>query len=133
MLNPPSPIKIFISTGEVSGDLQGALLVEALYRQAQLQGLNVDIVALGGDRMATAGTTLLGNTTKIGSVGIVESLPFVFPTLKIQEKAKEYLHQQSPNIVVLIDYMGPNLSIGSYIRKTWPNLPIIWYLSLIHI
>ena len=129
MLNPPSPIKIFISTGEVSGDLQGALLVEALYRQAQLQGLNVDIVALGGDRMATAGTTLLGNTTKIGSVGIVESLPFVFPTLKIQEKAKEYLHQQSPNIVVLIDYMGPNLSIGSYIRKTWPNLPIIWYIA----
>ena len=129
MLNPPSPIKIFISTGEVSGDLQGALLVEALYRQAQLQGLNVDIVALGGDRMATAGTTLLGNTTKIGSVGIIESLPFVFPTLKIQEKAKEYLHQQSPNIVVLIDYMGPNLSIGSYIRKTWPNLPIIWYIA----
>ena len=77
MIKPPSPIKIFISTGEVSGDLQGAMLVEALYRQAQLQGLNLDIVALGGDRMAAAGTTLLGNTTKIGSVGIIESLPFV--------------------------------------------------------
>ena len=42
-----TPIKIFISTGEVSGDLQGALLVEALYRQAQLRGLNLNIVALG--------------------------------------------------------------------------------------
>ena len=129
MLNPPSPIKIFISTGEVSGDLQGAMLVEALYRQAQLQGLNLDIVALGGDRMAAAGTTLLGNTTKIGSVGIIESLPFVLPTLKIQQKAKEYLHNQSPNIVILIDYIGPNLSIGSYIHKNWPNLPIIWYIA----
>ncbi|NEP05009.1 MAG: lipid-A-disaccharide synthase, partial [Okeania sp. SIO4D6] len=66
-------MKIFISTGEVSGDLQGSLLVEALYRQAQLQGLNLDIVALGGDRMAAAGATLLGNTTKIGAVGIIES------------------------------------------------------------
>ncbi len=129
MPNCLSPIKIFISTGEVSGDLQGALLVEALYRQAQLQGLNLDIVALGGERMAVAGATLLGNTTKIGSVGIIESLPFVFPTLKIQQKAKEYLHNESPNIVVLIDYMGPNLSIGSYIRKTWPSLPIIWYIA----
>ena len=124
-----SSIKIFISTGEVSGDLQGALLVEALYRQAQLQGLNLEIVALGGDRMAAAGATLLGNTTKIGSVGIIESLPFVFPTLKFQQKAKEYLHHESPNIVVLIDYMGPNLSIGTYIRKTWPNLPIVWYIA----
>ncbi len=129
MPNSPFPIKIFISTGEVSGDLQGAVLVEALYRQAQLQGLNLDIVALGGERMAAAGATLLGNTTKIGSVGIIESLPFVFPTLKIQQKAKEYLHNESPNIVVLIDYMGPNLSIGNYIRKTWRNLPIIWYIA----
>ncbi|MGK7919118.1 MAG: lipid-A-disaccharide synthase [Trichodesmium sp.] len=124
-----TPIKIFISTGEVSGDLQGSLLVEALYCQAQLRGLNLDIVALGGERMAAAGATLLGNTTKIGSVGIIESLSFIFPTLKIQQKAKEYLHQESPNIVVLIDYMGPNLSIGSYIRKTWPNLPIVWYIA----
>lgn len=122
-------IKIFISTGEVSGDLQGALLVEALYRQAQLRGLNLDIVALGGERMASAGATLLGNTTKIGSVGIIESLSFIFPTLKIQQKAKEYLHNESPNIVILIDYMGPNLNIGNYIRKTWPNLPIIWYIA----
>lgn len=122
-------IKIFISTGEVSGDLQGALLVEALYRQAQLQGLNLDIVALGGERMASAGATLLGNTTKIGSVGIIESLSFIFPTLKIQQKAKEYLQNEPPNIVVLIDYMGPNLNIGNYIRKTWHNLPIIWYIA----
>ncbi|MDJ0555314.1 MAG: lipid-A-disaccharide synthase [Microcoleaceae cyanobacterium MO_207.B10] len=129
MSKSPSPIKIFISTGEVSGDLQGAMLIEALYRQAQLQGLNLEIVALGGDRMAATGATLLGNTTKIGSVGIIESLPFIFPTLKIQQKAKEYLHQESPNLVVLIDYMGPNISIGSYISKTWPNLPIVWYIA----
>ncbi len=129
MSKPPSPIKIFISTGEVSGDLQGSLLVAALYRQAQLQGLNLEIVALGGDRMAATGATLLGHTTNIGSVGIIESLPFVFPILKIQQKVKEYLNHESPNLVVLIDYMGPNLSIGSYIRKNWPNLPIIWYIA----
>ncbi|HEY9727989.1 MAG TPA: lipid-A-disaccharide synthase, partial [Chroococcales cyanobacterium] len=60
---------IFISTGEVSGDLQGALLVDALKRQASLLGLDLEIVALGGDKMAKAGATLLGDTTSIGSMG----------------------------------------------------------------
>ncbi|HEY9819745.1 MAG TPA: lipid-A-disaccharide synthase, partial [Candidatus Sericytochromatia bacterium] len=78
---------IFISTGEVSGDLQGALLIEGLKRQAQAQGWELEIIALGGAKMAKAGATLLGDTAAIGSMGIVESLPFVLPTLQIQRRA----------------------------------------------
>ena len=57
---------IFISTGEVSGDLQGSLLITALKRQAAADGLELEIVALGGDKMAKAGAKLLGNTSSIG-------------------------------------------------------------------
>lgn len=120
---------IFISTGEVSGDLQGALLIDALKRQAEATGLELDIVALGGERMAKAGAALLGNTTSIGSVGILESLPFVLPTLKIQRRAKQYLRQHPPDVIILIDYMGPNLSIGSFIRRQLPQVPIIYYIA----
>jgi lipid-A-disaccharide synthase len=120
---------IFISTGEVSGDLQGALLIDGLKRQAQATGLDLEIVALGGDKMARAGATLLGNTTGIGSVGILESLPFVLPTLQIQRRAKQYLRQHPPDLVVLIDYMGPNLSIGNFIRHKLPQVPIIYYIA----
>ncbi|MDR9404667.1 MAG: lipid-A-disaccharide synthase [Halothece sp. Uz-M2-17] len=121
--------KVFISTGEVSGDLQGALLVEALYRQAQAEGQDLEVFALGGERMASAGATLLGNTTKIGSVGILESLPFVLPTLKVQRRAKQFLLESSPEVLVLIDYMGPNLAIGNYVRKHLPQLPIVYYIA----
>ncbi len=121
---------IFISTGEVSGDLQGSLLIEALKRQAVAAGLELEIVALGGDRMATAGATLLGNTISIGSVGtLLEALPFVLPTLKLQRRAKQYLQQHPPDLVVLIDYAGPNLSLGSYIRRQKPQLPIVYYIA----
>lgn len=122
-------MRIFISTGEVSGDLQGALLIEALKRQAVCTGLELEIVALGGDRMASAGAALLGNTISIGSVGTLEALPFVLPTLKIQRRAKQYLQQHPPDLVVLIDYAGPNLSIGSYIQRQMPQVPVVYYIA----
>ncbi len=130
---PPAPtktkVRIFISTGEVSGDLQGALLVTALQRQAQAIGLELEILALGGDRMAQAGATLLGNTTGIGSVGLVESLPYIWPTLQIQRRAKQYLRQHPPDLVVLIDYLGPNISLGNFVRRHLPKVPIAYFIA----
>lgn len=122
-------MRIFISTGEVSGDLQGSLLVAALKRQAALAGLELEIVALGGEKMANVGATLLENTTRIGSVGILESLPYVLPTLQIQRRAIAYLKQNPPDLVVLIDYMTPNIVIGNYLRRNLPQIPVVFYIA----
>ena len=35
-------VRVLISTGEVSGDLQGSLLVQALHRQARLRSLDLE-------------------------------------------------------------------------------------------
>lgn len=121
-------MRIFISTGEVSGDLQGALLIEALKRQAVGAGLELEIMALGGSKMAAAGATLLGDTSSIGSIGLLESLPFVLPTFQLQQRAIATLQQHPPDLVVLIDYLGPNLTIGSYIRRQMPKVPIVYYI-----
>jgi lipid-A-disaccharide synthase len=123
------PIRIFISTGEVSGDLQGALLVEALKQKAIAAGLELEIFALGGDRMAAAGAELLAHTSAISSMGILESLPFVLPTLKVQRQAKQYIRQNPPDLIVLIDYMGPNLAFCEYLPDHFPQVPVIYYIS----
>ncbi|MBW4596022.1 MAG: lipid-A-disaccharide synthase [Brasilonema angustatum HA4187-MV1] len=122
-------MRIFISTGEVSGDLQGSLLITALKRQAAAAGLDLEIVALGGEKMASVGATLIGNTSEIGSVGILESLPYVLPTLQMQQRAIAYLKQNSPDLVILIDYMGPNLAIGNYIRRNLSHLRVVYYIA----
>ncbi|HIK06383.1 MAG TPA: lipid-A-disaccharide synthase [Trichormus sp. M33_DOE_039] len=122
-------MRIFISTGEVSGDLQGSLLIAALQRQAVAAGIELEIVALGGDKMAEAGAKILGNTSGIGSMGILESLPYVLPTLIVQRQAIAYLKQHPPDLVVLIDYMGPNIGIGSYMQKHLPNVPVAYYIA----
>ncbi|HEY9906242.1 MAG TPA: lipid-A-disaccharide synthase [Thermosynechococcaceae cyanobacterium] len=121
--------RIFISTGEVSGDLQGSLLVQALERQAQQQGMELEILALGGDRMAAAGAKLLGHTSAIGSIGILESLPYVLPTLQVQRRAKQHLKQHPPDLVVLIDYMSPNIAFCNYLSKNLPAVPVVFYIA----
>jgi lipid-A-disaccharide synthase len=126
---PNQKLRLFISTGEVSGDLQGSLLIAALNHLAVDQALNLEILALGGDRMAQAGATLLGHTSRIGSVGLVESFPYVWPTARIQRQAKRYLQQHPPDLVVLIDYLGPNVSMGQFIHQTWPQVPVIYYIA----
>lgn len=121
--------RIFISTGEVSGDMQGARLIEALYRQAAQLGLELEILALGGDRMAATGATLLGNTAAIGSIGIIEAIPFVIPTLRLQKQAQQYLQQYPPDLIVLIDYFSPNSRIGRYARQYLPGVPVAYYIA----
>ena len=122
-------MRIFISTGEVSGDLQGAMLIEALLRQAATRGVELEILALGGDRMAAAEATLLGHTTNIGSVGLLEALPFIVPTWRIQRRAKQYLQQNPPDVLVLIDYPGPNLAISRYLHQYLPHVPVVYYIA----
>jgi lipid-A-disaccharide synthase len=120
--------RIFISTGEVSGDLQGGMLIAALKQQAAAQNLPLEIIALGGQRMAAAGATLLADTTAIGSVGLIEALGFVLPTLKIRQQVRQYLRQNPPDLVVLIDYIGVNLELGSFVHSQL-SIPVIYYIA----
>ncbi len=122
-------MRIFISTGEVSGDLQGSLLITALKARAIATGVELEIVALGGEKMAAAGATLLGDTTAISSFGTIESLPFILPTLKMQRLTKKYLQQYPPDLVVLVDYAGPNIAIGSYVKRVSPQIPVVYYIA----
>ncbi|MBD2612914.1 MAG: lipid-A-disaccharide synthase [Nostoc sp. ZfuVER08] len=122
-------MRIFISTGEVSGDLQGSLLITALKRQAVAMGLELEILALGGEKMQQAGAILLGNTSTIGSMGILEGLPYVLPTLQVQRRAIAYLKENPPDLVVLIDYMSPNLGIGTFMQQNLPRVPVVYYIA----
>jgi lipid-A-disaccharide synthase len=123
------PYRIFISTGEVSGDLQGSLLIEALHQVAAERQINLEVYALGGDRMGQAGAKLLGNTTAIGSVGVLEAVPYILPTLRLQKQAQLALDETPPDLAVLIDYMNPNLKVGRYLREQLPQVPVVYYIA----
>jgi lipid-A-disaccharide synthase len=122
-------MKLLISTGEVSGDLQGSLLIKALKTNAEKRKLELEIIALGGERMKEAGAKLISNTSSIGAIGFLEALPYLLPTLNAQSKIDNYLSSSPPDAVVLIDYMGPNIRLGLKVKKKFPNLPVIYYIA----
>ncbi len=122
-------MRLLISTGEVSGDLQGSFLVRSLFQEAKRRSIPLEIIVLGGNRMEAEGAQLLSNTASIGAIGFWEAIPYVFPTLKAQKIVDRLLIEEPPDALVLIDYMGPNIRLGNKARKLIPDLPIVYYIA----
>jgi len=122
-------MKLLISTGEVSGDLQGSFLVKALKIEANRRSIPLQIIALGGSRIKDAGAELIANTSSIGAIGFWEVLPYLIPTLRAQARVDRFLVNSPPDALVLIDYMGPNIRLGNKARKLIPSLPIVYYIA----
>lgn len=120
---------LLISTGEVSGDLQGSLLVKALFQEAEQRGLSLRISALGGPRMQQAGAELLADTAPLGAIGLWEAVPLVLPTLLLQRRARRWLAQHPPDGVVLIDYVGGNTPLGRRVKRERPEVPVLYYIA----
>ncbi|NET51874.1 MAG: lipid-A-disaccharide synthase [Merismopedia sp. SIO2A8] len=127
--NSPPAKRIFISTGEVSGDLHGSLLIDALQKRAANTNITLDIAALGGERMAATGVNMLGKTDAIGSIGLLEALPFIWSTYRVQQLAKRWLVDHPPDLIIMIDYLAPNLSIGNFARQRFPKTPTVFYIA----
>ncbi len=123
------PVNIFIHTGEVSGDLQGGALVKALSRQAQRRGIDLTITAVGGQQMADAGAEVIVNTVRLSAIGLLEALPYYIKGRKLQQQVNQYLLDHPPDLMVLIDYMGPNVPVGKFVRKELPKTPIVYYIA----
>ena len=121
--------KIFISTGEVSGDLHGSLLANALFNEAEKRSIDLEICGLGGERMRKEGVKILQDTTSISAIGVWEALPLIIPTIQIQKKFYKSLKNLSPNCLVLIDYMGPNIKIGRKLKSEKNKIPIYYYIA----
>tara|TARA_Y100001970_G_scaffold293884_1_gene444281 strand:- start:8855 stop:10033 length:1179 start_codon:yes stop_codon:yes gene_type:complete len=120
---------LFISTGEVSGDLHGGVLAKALFEEAKKKSIELTIYGVGGDKMRDAGVLLIADTTSISAIGLWEAIPLILPTINIQRKINKILKQNSPDALILIDYMGPNINIGNAMRSSKSNIPIIYYIA----
>ena len=118
-------MKYYIIAGEASGDLHGSNLIKEIKKLDAA----ANIRCWGGDLMQQAGAHLVKHYKDLAFMGFIEvlkNLPTILSNFKF---CKQDIESFQPDVVVLIDYPGFNLRLARALRKSSPNLKIIYYIS----
>ena len=115
--------KILLVAGEVSGDLHGSYLVEAI----QCIDPEIQFFGVGGDGLKRAGMRLLHHSQSLSVVGITEVFVKLGSILKALRTLKRSLEREKPDLVILIDFPDFNLRLAKIAHRR--GIPILYYIS----
>ena len=114
--------KLFIITGEYSGDRHAADVVKAL----KAAGSDIEIEAIGGENLKSLGVKLLSDHSKMSAMGLTPKI--LFDHLNLAKKTINHLKKFRPDTVLLIDYGGFNLNIARLIKKHLPDTKTAYFI-----
>jgi lipid-A-disaccharide synthase len=115
--------KILLVAGEVSGDLHGSHLVEAIQHiDPQIQFFGV-----GGEGLKRVGMRLLHHSQSLSVVGITEVFVKLRSILKALRTLKRSLEREKPDLIILIDFPDFNLRLARVAHRK--GIPILYYIS----
>lgn len=117
-------MKIFVSAGEVSGDLHLSYLVKNILNEDS----SVKFYGVAGDHSREAGVEIIQDIKDLAVMGFVEGLKkYSF----LKKKANEYLDFIKKNNiekVILVDYGGFNLAFLKLLKKEIPDIEVYYYI-----
>ncbi len=116
-------MKLFIISGEASGDLHGSNLVKELL----LQKPNIEIKGWGGDLMEKAGVNILKHYRELAFMGFWEVITNIRTISKNFKLCKEQIVDFKPDAIIFIDYPGFNLRMADFCKEH--NIPTLYYIS----
>ncbi|OGC03427.1 lipid-A-disaccharide synthase [candidate division WOR-1 bacterium RIFOXYA12_FULL_43_27] len=108
-------MKILVSAGEVSSDLYGSFLVKEIVRTSR--DLSLQILGMGGEKLAAAGMDVRCDIIERSSVGLVETLPNIPAIYLVLRKMISLLDKEKPDLVLAIDSQGFNLPLLREAKK----------------
>jgi lipid-A-disaccharide synthase len=115
--------KVLIVTGESSGDLYAAQVVEAIASIAP----QVQLYGIGGNEMERRGVNLLFSSSELAVVGLTEVIEKLGHIWKAWREMKRFIVDQKPHLAVLIDYPGFNLRLARVLKDN--AVPVLYYVS----
>ena len=115
-------MKIMFSAGEVSGDVHGQSLAESILRMDS----SVELVGFGGSRMDQAGVRLCRNFADYNVMGVWEVLINLRRIMRLLDELTEFMKQEKPDLLVLIDYPDFNWRLAKRARKL--GIPVFSYI-----
>jgi lipid-A-disaccharide synthase len=116
-------LKIFISSGEPSGELYGALLVRELRQLLP----PFEAFGLGGDELAAQGVRLVAHVRDLAVIGLLEVVRHLPRLRRIFHRVLAEVDRERPDLAVLIDYAGFNLRLARKLHAR--GVPIVYYVS----
>jgi lipid-A-disaccharide synthase len=112
-----------IVAGEASGDLHGAGLAESLRALRP----DLQLVGVGGGRMASAGVELFERTDGLAVMGFVEVLRTIPRHAALLRALRRRLESGSVACLVTIDYPGFNMRLAAAARAA--GVPVLYYIT----
>jgi lipid-A-disaccharide synthase len=107
------PRRVFISAGELSGDIAGARLVAELRRRDP----GIYLFGTGGRRMAAAGLVVESDTNDIGVVGVTEALATLPSVVRAYRAIRRRVLAVGPSAAVLIGNDVFNVFLARALRR----------------
>ena len=117
-------MKYYLIVGEASGDLHASHLMAAL----KVEDPPAEFRFFGGDLMAAVGGTMVKHYKELAYMGFIPVLLHLRTIFANMKRCKEDIVAWQPDVVILVDYPGFNLSIAKFLRaKT--HIPVYYYIS----
>ena len=117
-------MKYYLIAGEASGDLHASNLMSAL----KTRDTKAEFRFFGGDLMKAVGGTLVKHYKELAYMGFVQVALHAGSIMRGMKQCKEDIVTWAPDVVILVDYPGFNLSIAKYV-KTHTQIPVYYYIS----
>ena len=117
-------LKIYIVTGEPSGDLLGARLMRALKEKYP-----VSFYGVGGEGMQAEGMESLFPISDLAVMGLLEVIPHLKQILSRIRQTLDDIEKQKPDIVITVDSWNFSKEIHLGIKKRNIKVPHIHYVA----
>ncbi|WPR74235.1 lipid-A-disaccharide synthase [Algoriphagus sp. NG3] len=116
------PAKLYIISGERSGDLHASNLVLALKAKNPF----IDIRGMGGSYSEKAGVDLAVDYSEVALMGFLEVALGFRKVLKYLKLVKNDILSFKPDALILVDYGGFNMKIAAFAKGN--NIPVHYYI-----
>lgn len=117
-------MKIFVSTGEVSGDLHLSYLV----REAKELDRDVEFYGIAGKHSKSAGVNIIQDIDELAIMGFTEAIKKYSYLKKKAEEYLDFIKKENIKKVIMVDYGGFNLKFLELLKKNIEDIEVFYYI-----
>ena len=117
-------MKYYLIVGEASGDLHASNLMKSI----KAVDANAEFRFFGGDLMSAVGGTRVKHYRELAYMGFIPVLMHLRTIFANMRLCKKDVEEWAPEVLILVDYPGFNLSVAEYVHKN-TDIPVFYYIS----